>query len=156
MQRITDYGIGPKKYVPNPLRSTPSLVNAETKLRNLLFRSSDAIVEMDRHGAIVNWSVGAEHLFLYSQAEALSQSLPDLVLSLDSARRLREQIETLVSVPGAERGREILNAQARRKDGTWMPVELKASVLRPESGDARLLVFFRGLKEAQLSFSAAA
>lgn len=93
----------------------------------LLDESEDSIIVRDLDERIRYWSRGAERMFGWSAAEAVGRTLSEL---------------QLVNAPGAETGRATLQAkgrytatfQQRCKDGTWVTIEGRWTLVRDADG----------------------
>jgi PAS domain S-box-containing protein len=91
--------------------------------------SDDAIVSKDLNGIIRSWNVGAEHLFGYTEEEAIGQSVtmlmpPDRV---DEEKKILDRIKRGDRVDHFETIR-------RRKDGTLFDISLTISPIRDDTG----------------------
>src|ERR1044072_2541022 len=91
--------------------------------------SDDAIVSKDLDGIITSWNRGAEHLFGYTAAEAVGQSITMLI----PPDRLAEEDMVLGHIRRGERI-ENFDTIRRRKDGTLVPISLTVSPIRDPSG----------------------
>jgi PAS domain S-box-containing protein len=91
----------------------------------LLASSRDAILGVNRKGAIVFWNKGAEQIFGYSTEEILGQPLTKLMPETQQ----EEQAEILKAFLSGTRGETgIIEGEALRKDGSTFPVELSLSI----------------------------
>lgn len=99
----------------------------EQRFRLLYDSARDAIITTDDQALISGWNDAAQHLFQYSEQEALGQPLHQLIAPLryrdDAARGFARFHET---GEGAVIGRTI-EITALRKDGSEFPVELSVS-----------------------------
>ena len=101
----------------------------QSHLAAIIEWSEDAIVSKDLDGFITSWNKGAEHLFGYTAAEALGQSVTMLIPEkhLDEEPGILQRIRRGESVDHYETLR-------RRKDGTLLDVSLTVSPIRDSSG----------------------
>jgi PAS domain S-box-containing protein len=91
----------------------------EQRLRAILTAAADAIITIDRHGALVSVNPAAERIFGYRQEEILGRNVTVLMAN-DSDFRLY--------LPRGDRSAETRHeVMARRKDGTPFPVEVTVS-----------------------------
>ena len=122
-----------------------ALRSREEHLRSILSTVPDAMVVIDEQGAILSFSVAAEHLFGYSEAEVAGLNVSSLMPSPDRERHdgyIRRYLAT-----GERRiigiGRVVF---AQRRDGTTFPMEL--SIGEAFGGGRRLFTgFIRDLTE---------
>lgn len=105
-------------------RALQALSASEERTRLIIETALDAVITMDRSGAITGWSAQAESLFGWSRAEAIGRSLAETIIPAPyhEAHRhgLRRYLET-----GAER---VLNRRielsALHRDQHEFPVEI--------------------------------
>ena len=107
---------------------------AEARVRRLaaiVQSSEDAVIGKDLDGIITDWNAGAEHMFGYSAAEAIGQSVSMLVLPdrRDEMDRITERLR---------RGEEVRPYETvrLRKGGGEIPVSIRVS---PIWEDGRLV-----------------
>jgi diguanylate cyclase (GGDEF)-like protein/PAS domain S-box-containing protein len=111
-------------------RATTAEAGTRAHLRALAGSVTEAMVWVEADGTVASWLGGAQRIFGYSEAEALSLRLSDLLpdvfdpIPLDAERML----ETLVN-------RRIVG-EAVRRDGSGFSAEL--TLLNWESSDTRL------------------
>ena len=92
----------------------------------------DAIISIDKHGRILQWSSGAQRIFGYTSEEIIGK---DFALLMPAAYMSTFLIDDKAKVIGT--GRELV---AVRKDGAEFPAELAISEVR--NGDE---IFFTGI-----------
>jgi PAS domain S-box-containing protein len=103
---------------------------ASELLASIVDTSDDAIISKDLDGVITSWNQGAERLFGYTQAEALGQSVPELLVPQD-----RQQEESNILARLRKEARvEHFETVRRRKNGTLVDVSLTISPLRDAHG----------------------
>jgi len=103
----------------------------QVDLANLsLEENPDACILTSADGRVRFWNRGAEEVFGYAAAEALDQSLLDLVLQKSDLEAAREKFQqTAAGAPA------VWECAARRKDGLLIYVDLSLkTVRRPEAG----------------------
>lgn len=95
--------------------------------------SQDAIIMADREGIIRLWNRGAEFIFGYSPAEALSQSLHIIIPA--NLRERHDQGYNKVMESGQNKySRELLAVPALKKDGSRISVEFTLILIRDHHG----------------------
>ena len=115
-------------------------------LESIIRTSSVAVVIMDMDESILVWNPAAEYLFGWSAAEALGKRLIDLVIPLDQeteAKSFRQLIGDGKPVHQLTR--------RKRKDGVLVEVELSATLVKVEGGQAGILVLYHDITELQYS-----
>lgn len=106
------------------------------RLASIVATSLDAILVVDREGFILNFNGAAERIFGYSQAEAIGQSMAELVVPKQLRDRhhvgMRRYLDT-----GQKR---VIDAgrvpiEAMRKGGEVFPAELSVSTAMSKTGE---------------------
>lgn len=101
------------------MQTTPS---KEWLCGKIIEDSSDAIMFADREGIIRLWNRGAEHMFGYSESEALGQSL-DLIIPENLRGRHWDGYFRVMESGESRYSTEMLSAPALRKDGSRISTE---------------------------------
>ncbi|MGH9189845.1 MAG: putative bifunctional diguanylate cyclase/phosphodiesterase [Acidimicrobiales bacterium] len=96
---------------------------AESARRRALEASSDAYVEVDASGAVVEWNAAAEALFGWSPAEAMGRPVGELLIPL-RYRAAHERGLRQLRVGGGEPSPATRELVAMRRSGEEIPVEL--------------------------------
>lgn len=131
-----------------PSSSSQSLHTlSEAHLRSILSTVQDAMVVIDPHGIILSFSLAAQRMFGYSEAEVLGENVSMLMPSPD-----RERHDSYLSRYHRTGERRIIGigrvTTARRRDGSTFPIEL--SIGEARAGEERLFTgFIRDLSERQ-------
>jgi PAS domain S-box-containing protein len=94
---------------------------------------SEAIMYSDREGIIRLWNHGAEHMFGYSAAEALGQSL-DLIIPENLRGRHWDGYYRVMGSGESRYSSEMLSAPALRKDGTRISTEFSMVMVKGDDG----------------------
>lgn len=99
------------------------------RLATVLEDSNDAITVLDIKGNILVWNKGAQHLYGWTQAEALKMNFTQVVPE-DRRHEVKSLIEKI------KRNEPITSFKSRRKskDGKILDVWLTATALKDESG----------------------
>jgi PAS domain S-box-containing protein len=130
---LSPLGTTKGRFVSAAIRDVTGRRKAEQKFRALLESAPDAIVIVDARGHIVLTNAQAERLFGYTRAELLAanvdQLVPDSVRAGHGEHRARFMADAKTRSMGAA-----LDLNARRKDGSEIPVEISLSPLDTEEG----------------------
>ncbi|MCX4166270.1 MULTISPECIES: PAS domain-containing protein [Paraburkholderia] len=99
----------------------------------------DAVVISDAHGAITLWNPAAEHMFGFTQAEALGQSLDLIIPERLRGRHWDGYNKTMVT--GETRyGHDLLKVPAVDKSGRSMSIAFTVALLHSPQGDVTGIV----------------
>lgn len=107
------------------------------QVAEVVLRSADAIITLSPRGTIQSWNHGAEQMFAYSPAEALGQTLVDLLFLNDRRNEIGESIALLQK--GLDVRKEIVGFH---RDGR--EIELSIS-LTPHMEPPGILVAFSAI-----------
>ena len=102
---------------------------ARGKLAAIVHTSTDAIVSKDLNGIISSWNEAAEHIFGYSEAEAVGQS----VMMLLPVGQQQEEVSIMERIRRGVRV-EPYDTRRRRKDGTIVEVSVAISPILDAKG----------------------
>ncbi len=102
---------------------------AQRRLASAVQTSTDAIVATDLEGAITSWNPGAERLYGYSAAEVLGKDVRMLV-----PPDLRGEIDAGLEAIGFGGTIESFETRRLRRDGTTVPVSIRAAPVWDSSG----------------------
>jgi len=106
----------------------------DKQLQQLIERSTDAILVVDRQGLIRYWNVGAEQMFGYSAGEATGQSL-DLIIPEKLRPRHWEGFFRVMDTGRTKYISDLLASPGVRKDGARLSLEFSIVLLRNEDGE---------------------
>ena len=122
-----------------------ALKESETRYRALVETANDAIVSADEEGRIVFWNPAAAATFGYSEEEALSRFLTDLM-----PERFREAhsqaLQRQISTDEPEGVRGTLQVVGLRRDGTEFPLELSLATWKT-NGHRRFNAIIRDISD---------
>jgi two-component system CheB/CheR fusion protein len=104
-------------------------IEPQALLAAVVASSADAIVSKTLDGIITSWNAGAEHLYGYTAAEAIGQSIT-LIIPRD---RLDEEQEILRKLARGE-SVEHFETVRRAKNGRYVDISLSVSPIRDASG----------------------
>jgi PAS domain S-box-containing protein len=96
--------------------------------------AADAIIAADASGKITLWNTGAERLFGYSEAEAVTRSL-DIIIPEAQRRRHWDGYQHVMQTGGTKYGTSVLRVPATRKDGTRISIAFSVGLLKDAAGD---------------------
>ena len=115
--------IGVKALATRVETAETALSASEDRFRSVVQSASDAIVLADVHGTIMLWNKAAEHLFLYTESEAVGQSLTRIMPA--RYHEAHEQGLMRLHATGVSRliGKSV-ELHGLRKDGVEFPMEL--------------------------------
>lgn len=105
-----------------------ALLESRNALQTVVETSPLAIIVTDPQGVVTLWNSAAEHVFGWSEQEALGQ--PNRIIPPDKAeevRAVRHEILEGTTLVGYE-------TERRRKDGTRIPVSFAATAIRDAEG----------------------
>src|SRR5690606_34391357 len=117
------------------------------RYRNIIFNAPDAILMVDREGAICACNTRAEELFGYSRTEMVGRPVEMLLPDRMHARHRGHRTEfdpQMQGLPMAARR----NVLGRHRDGTEMALDIALSV-EPDVDTARFIVFVRDMRERE-------
>ena len=100
------------------------------QLATIVEHSADAILVISPDGTVLTWNEGAERLFGYSAAEAVGESLLELIIPDDYVEQFQELVEVVRSGQRVQ-----LETVRRHKDGTRLDVSIGLTPLSDEPGE---------------------
>lgn len=100
----------------------------------LVSTMSDAVIYSDAEGLIRVWNSGAEHMFGFTAAEAIGQSLDIIIPPPQRKRHWDGYDATMRTGESRYAAGEVLAVPALRKDGTRFSVEFTIVPFHDEEG----------------------
>jgi PAS domain S-box-containing protein len=91
--------------------------------------AADAIIVADASGKITRWNAGAERLFGFCAAEALTQSL-DIIIPEAQQKRHWDGYRQVMRTGVTKYGTQLLRVPAIRKDGSRFSVAFTVGLLK--------------------------
>jgi PAS domain S-box-containing protein len=95
--------------------------------------AADAIIVADASGRIRLWNAGAERLFGFSAAEALTQSL-DIIIPEAQRKRHWDGYQRVMRSGATKYGTQLLRVPAARKDGSRFSIAFTVGLLKDAAG----------------------
>jgi PAS domain S-box-containing protein len=99
----------------------------------IVANAADAIIVADASGKIRLWNAGAERLFGFSAAEALTQSL-DLIIPEAQRKRHWDGYQQVMRTGTTKYGTQLLRVPAIRKDGSRLSIAFTVGLLKDAAG----------------------
>jgi PAS domain S-box-containing protein len=124
-----------------------ALRQSESRTRLVLDSAPDAFITVDRDGVITTWNLAAERMFGWSAAEAIGQTMRELIVPAEWRNRHDERRRGLIEseVTGAT---ELFDVELVRRDGSRFPGE--STVSKVVVGDEVFISgFIRDVSERQ-------
>jgi len=113
-------------------QAADALLDREARLRAILNTAPDGIITIDEHGIIDGLNPAAERLFGYAASELIGENINVLVpppFHEVHEKHLSGNVEGSIRHLIGSSGREL---PARRKDGSFLPIELSVSEVQVE------------------------
>ncbi len=100
----------------------------------IIREAADAIIAANTSGKITLWNSGAERLFGYSEAEAITRSL-DIIIPEAQRKRHWDGYQHVMQTGATKYGTGLLRVPAIRKDGTRFSIAFSVGLLKNAAGD---------------------
>jgi diguanylate cyclase (GGDEF)-like protein/PAS domain S-box-containing protein len=124
--------IGTVQDVTDEVRKDAALRESESRYRRLHESMSDAFVQIDMAGNLIEWNAAYQTMLGYSNDELRRMKASDLTPENWRAKE-REIVDQQVIRRGHS---DVYEKEYVRKDGALLPVELRTYLLRDEAGAA--------------------
>lgn len=101
-----------------------ALLAAQARVRAVLDTAQDAIIGIDGAGRILDWNKRAETLFGWSKAEALGQTLADILLPMQHQALVNETMANFMAGQADTLINSRIELTAQTRNGAEFPIEL--------------------------------
>ena len=118
----------------------------ETRTRDILSTSLDAIIAIDANDLVTEWSAQSEVIFGWSTEEAIGKQLAELIIPPRYRQQHLEGIKRFVSTGEGKVLGTRIEVSALKKDGTEFPVELTIAPIMV-NGEPAFSSFIRDITE---------
>lgn len=111
-------------------QSEDALRKSEAMVRAITTAARDAIVIMDQAGVVAFWNDAAERIFGWTRVEVMGRELHEIIFPT-RCRDTESKVFPFSPMTEVDTARgQTIRVQARRKDGTDIPIELSLSSVR--------------------------
>jgi len=131
-------------------RIQEALLESEQMARAIIDTALDAFVQIDRSGAITEWSPHAEAMFGSARGEVLGQNLASLIFAPDHREEYREGYARFTDEAARGGPGHRFEIEAVRKDGVLIQIEVAMTALHRDSGTV-MNAFMRDLTDKKAS-----
>jgi len=129
-------------------RAADALRASEARTRAIIDAALDAVVTMDAAGLITGWTMQAEKVFGWPEADVVGRPLADVIIPEPQRAAHRAGLARYLETGEMKVLNRRLELRALRRDGTEFPVEI--SITRIRLGDAPAFsAFVRDISERQ-------
>lgn len=123
-----------------------ALRESETRTRDILSTSLDAVITIDAMDIVTKWSSKAEEIFGWTAAETIGNSLAERIIPV---RYQQSHLEGIKHFINTGKGRILgtrMEVSALKKDGTEFPIELTIAPIKVD-GEPAFSSFIRDITE---------
>lgn len=124
-----------------------SRVQFEILSRRILDSTLDAVITTDEHGMVIYWNPKAEDLFGYTEFQAQSKSIIDLIVDSSESEAAKKRFSQIVSGNGGEFTPNRFEFEAIRVSGERVSVEVSVVYLK-RFGETVVTSFMRDVTES--------
>jgi len=110
-----------------------SLQESKATLRTITDAARDAIIMIDNEGKITFWNPAAESILGWHESEALGQDLHCLITPEHYLPAAKRGLAHFKNTGKGDATGKTIELQARRKDGSEIPIELSLSAVKREN-----------------------
>lgn len=115
-------------------RSDVERTVSEASRQVMLDTAIDAVVIADEAGAIIEFNRAAEQVFGYARADVLGRLMTETIVPAHYQQRHKDGFARYLSSGESRILQRLVEVEARRADGTLIPVELTISEIRTDGG----------------------
>jgi PAS domain S-box-containing protein len=115
-------------------KTQEALRESEQMARAIIDTALDAFVQIDRTGAITEWSPHAEAMFGFRRDEVLGQNLASLIFAPNSRDEYRKGYARFIDDAARGGPGHRFEIEAVRKDGVLIQIEVAMTALHRDSG----------------------
>jgi PAS domain S-box-containing protein len=131
-------------------KTQEALRESEQMARAIIDTALDAFIQIDRIGAITEWSPHAEAMFGQSRQEVLGKNLASLIFAPDSKEEYRKGYARFTDEAARGGPGHRFEIEAVRKDGVLIQIEVAMTALHRDSGTVTN-AFMRDLTDKKAS-----
>ena len=128
------YNVAAVRDITERKRAEERLQQSEERLRIITDSAQDAILMMDPKGKVAYWNPAAERILGYTRAEAIGQSLHDLIAPGRFHPAHHAAFPAFLRTGQGAAVGKTLDLEARRKDGQEIAVQLSLSAVQMSDG----------------------
>ena len=114
-------------------------MDAQIDYKQLLMAIGDGVVVADADGKIVFWNPGAEHIFGFTEGDAIGQTL-DLIAPERQRQRHWGGFEKTMQTGQTRYGNELLRVPALHKEGHPLSIAFTVAMLHAPDGKVSAIV----------------
>ena len=118
----------------------------ETRTRDILSTTLDAVITIDAMDTVTGWNQQAEVIFGWSAAETLGKSLADLIIPQQYRKQHLEGMQNFLRTGVGKVSGTRVEVSALKKDGSEFPVELTIAPITV-NGERAFSSFIRDMSE---------
>ncbi len=126
--------------------SNEQLASEQHRVKVILEHSHDAFIAVAPDGLVTDWSAKAETLLGWSAREAVGRDLAELIVPAEYRAAHTAGFQRFVQSGQGTLARDVIEVNARHRDGTLIPVELAIAGFPQASGYA-VSAFMRNVSE---------
>jgi PAS domain S-box-containing protein len=134
-------------------KAEQALIESERVARGIINTALDAFVQWDQQGLIREWNHQAEIVFGWSRAEAVGQSIAELLIPMEGRAAFQAECDRFIAGDETSLLGHRLQMEAMRRDGARLTVELAMTVL-PRGDGSAFNGFIRDLTDKLLAEAA--
>ncbi len=127
-----------------------ALRESETRSRDILSTSLDAVITINARDRVTKWDTKAEAIFGWTAAEAIGNNLAELIIPPRYRQQHLDGIRHFIDTGEGRVSGTRIEVSALRKDGTEFPIELTIAPIMVD-GEPAFSSFIRDITERQES-----